>query len=426
MVTANDLLPPQPKELQEEYDPFFEATVLFEEAARHLDLEDHLEQRLKHAEREVTLHLPLVMDTGQVSTFTAYRVQHSTVRGPSLGGVRLSADVRLTDVQAAAMARTWECALLDLPFGGSAGAIGCDPARLSERELRHLVKDYTSGLGELIGPFQDVVTPDAGCNDLIMAWMADSYARLRGHAGPGGITGKPLVLGGLMDRSAAASQGVFLPLQEALTACGLPLQKQRIAIQGFGAVGLGVARLLFQAGARIVAISDISGGLLNEHGLDIPAVESFVQRQGMLLGYPEAEAVRNADVLEAASDVLILAAAERQLTTSNAERLQATIVLEGTRGAVTRSADRILDTRGLMVIPDLLGTAGVCIAAFLEWVQNVRYASVTPAEVEERLKGCVQAAYRATSEAARRYATSLRHAAHLIAVDRVAAALRLH
>lgn len=423
MGAARDFLPQFTARADEEFDPLVEATLAFEEAARRLDLEDWIVHRLRQPERELTIHLPRVADNGQVTTFTAFRVRHSTVRGPALGGVRLRPDLHLGQVKADAMAMTWQCALLDLPFGGCAGAIVCDPRKLSERELRRLVKDYIWALRDVLGPFQDVITPDAGCNDRTMAWMSAGYSRLRGEMGA--VLGKPAVLGGLPAYWDATARGLLLVLQEVLAERNAPLCGQRVAIQGFGNVGGAAALFLFEAGARIVAVCDTSGGLYHEGGLDIPALRDFVSRTGTLSGYPGAQAVSSADVLQARCEVLIPAAAEKQLTTAIAGRVQAAIVLEAARGAITRGAEKILESRGVLVVPDILANAGAVIGSFLEWAQNLRFTCLSTEEVEESLKTRLHNAYGEVKNAARCYTLNLRQAAHLVGVQLVAAALRL-
>ena len=425
MATAKDFLPLSTLQAEEEFDPYIEATLAFEETATQLDVEDCIVQRLRHPEREVTVHLPLVLDNGQVATFTAFRVQHSTVCGPAMGGVRLAADIHLNQVKAIALAATWQCALLGLPFGGSAGAIVCDPGKLSERELRALAKDYVYALRGLTGTFEDVIMRDPDSSPQMMGWMCEADARLHGHAGRGGVTGKPSILGGLPGDCNYAGRGLFPILQRVVDERRAELRLQRIAVQGFGSVGAAVAWVLFQAGARIVAVSDRSGGVYKEDGLDIRGVKTFAERNRMLFGYPEAEAISNEDLLESRCDVLILAAAPRQLNAQNASHVQAAIVLEGVEKPTTRAAEKILETRGALVIPDVLGTAGGVLSSFLEWAQNVRHCYLSPAEVEEHLKVRLQNAYDQAAAMATRHRTNLRCAAHLLAIGRVVAALRL-
>lgn len=425
MVTANDLLPPSALRAEEEFDSFIEATLAFEEAAEQLDLEEWIVQRLRHAERELTVHVPIVMDHGEALTFTGFRVQHSTVRGPAIGGVRLAADIHLGQVKALAMAKSWQCALLGLPFGGSAGAIICDPAKLSERELRALIKDYVYALGDIIGPFQDVLTRDADAPEHTTAWMADAHARARGHAARAGITGLPPVLGGLPGDHSAIGRGVLHLVEKALMDRKTSLQGQRVAVQGFGAAGASAALCLSEAGARVIAVSDLSGGLHNESGLDIGEVQIFAKNNGMLFGYPGAEAISNEEVLEARCDILIPAAAERQITAQNARQVHAGIVLEVADSSVTRAADKILESRNVQVIPDLLGNAGGAVAAFLEWARNARCYYCSAAEADDRLKVLLQDGHEQVSRTVRRFRCDLRRAAYLFAIDRVAGALRL-
>lgn len=422
-MNAQELLPGVI--VEEEYDPFLEATLQFEEAARELDLEDWIVQRLRHTEREITVNLPLVRDDGRAVSFTGFRVQHNTVRGAAIGGVRLAPEAHLSQGKALAMATTWQCALLDIPFGGSAGAIVCDPQRLSERELSRLVKDYIQALRGLIGPFTDVIMQDVGSNERILAWMLDAHAHAEGHLHPGVVTNKPEALFGLPGHEQATADGLLLLLEEILEERKGKLAGQRVAIQGFGKLGRSLARLLHQAGARVVAVADISGGLYREDGLDVSALEAHVERTGVLFGYPEAETVCNADVLEARCDVLVPAAVERQLTAVNAEHIQARYVLEGAHGATTRAANKILEARGVTVVPDLLANAGGTAQAYLEWTLNVCYRYLLVGEAEEHLKRRILHAYQTVRATARHHHTNLRHAAHLRAVEQVAAALRL-
>jgi len=425
--------------LEEEYEPFLEATLQFEEAARELDLESCVVQRLRHTEREVSVNLTLVRDNGQATTFTGLRVQHSTRRGPCLGGMRFSPDAHLSELKALAMNRTWQCALLDIPMGGSAGAIVCDPAKLSERELRRLSKDYVYALRGTLGPLSDVLMGDAGCNQLILAWMLDGYARAVGHLEPGVVTGKPAVLFGLPDHADSTARGLLLVLEQALeegrkkarggpktwSGGAAPLAGLRVAIQGFDKLGAAAARLLEENGARVIAVADVSGGIYREEGLDVCAVADWVESKEVLLGYPEAQGVSNAEVLACPCDLLVLAAGARQITTQNAEQVRARWILEAAHAAITQAADRNLEQRGVTVIPDLLATAGGTAAAYLEWSRNVGHEGLLLDGVEEHLRHLVLGASRAVQLAARRNHASLRRAAHLVAVERVAAALRL-
>ncbi len=422
MPGVDQFLPVTAVEAEEEFDPYIEATLEFEEVSRRLDLEDWIVHRLRHPERQLIVHLPLAVEGGQVITFTGYRVQHSTVRGPSMGGVHVVTGAQLSHVKASAMAMTWQCALFDLPFGGAAGAIVCDPAELSERDLRRLVRDYFRGLRGFVGPFQDVLVSDPSANDRILTWMAESCAEALGAVGLGAVIGKPLGLGGLPLH--ATGLGFFFLLQEILAERKVTLRDLRVTIQGFGNVAAAVATLLWEAGARVVAVSDASGGLYSDRGLRIRDVQSYVTRQGVLFGYPEAEAITNAELLEAECDVLIPAAAPRQIHARNAGRVRARIVLEGASGALTARAEKTFEGRGVLVVPHILSAGGGAIGSFLEWVKQVRCSYLPCAEVDERLKALVRGAYLEAAEMARRHGVTLRCAAHLLAVDRIAAQLR--
>ncbi len=421
-MTARDLLPTEMIEMEAPYDPFLEEMVHFEEAARQLDLEDWIVQRLRHTEREVTVNLPLVRDNGQAVTVAGLRVQHNTSRGPTLGAVRFSNAAHLSQLKAAAMRATWQCALLDLPFGGAAGAVVANAQELSERELKHLFKEYTNSLRNLIGPHKDVLALDGGANERTAAWMLDADARARGQLELGVVTGKPVVLGGLPAPRAAAGRGLFLLLLEAMESRANQL---RVALQGFGNLGRSVAGQLHEAGARVVAVADVSGGLLRKNGIDVPALAGYANKRGVIFGFPEAEPVCNADVLECPCDVLVLAGAERQISATNADRVQARVIVEVADAAITPAAEASLESRGAHIVPDLLGNAVSAIASFLEWKQNVTCSALSPPQIEDGIHASISAAYRATRDYAKKHSVNLRRAAHLIAIDKVAAAVRM-
>ena len=415
--------PTAAREVEAPYDPFLDAMIDFEEAARQLDLEDWIVRRLRHPEREVTVNLPLIRDDGQAVNVAGMRVQHNTSRGPTLGPVRFSADAQLNQTRAAAVLMSWQCALLDIPFGGAAGAMVANPQEFSERELKQLFKEYVNSLSDLIGPHKDVLALGDGANEQTAAWMLDSDARARGQLELGVVTGKPAVLGGLPVSRAAAGRGLFLLLLHALG--GARPNLVRVALQGFGSLGRSVARQLHEAGARVVAIADISGGLLLENGIDIPALAAYAEKKGVIFGFTGADGGCNADVLESRCDVLVLAAAERQVTLANAARVQAPLVIEVAPGAITRPAEKTLLARGVRVVPDVLASAGSTIASYLEWKQNVTCGSLNASEIEAALSHLTSTAYYATCDYAQQHNLSLRRAAHVIAVDRVASALRL-
>ena len=438
-MTTHDFLPQVA--LQEELDAYLESTLELEEAARVLDLESWILERLRHAEREITANLVLVRDNGQALPCTAFRVQHSTARGLTLGGIRLSPHAQLSETRALAMSMTWQCALLDIPLGGAGGAIVCDPGGLSERELRHLSKDYVEALRGIIGPGTDVLMEDLGSNSQVLAWMLNGHARSLGRLEPAAVAGKPAVLFGLPHHADAAAQGLFdalliavnesgrklagVPNEAAFASLGWKLAGLRIALQGLGRTGSALARLLGDAGARLVAAADISGGVRADEGLDIPGLLEWMANKSVLFGFPAAESVSNAEVLEVPCDVLVLAAAPGQITAANAVHIHAPLVIEGVEGAITRPAAQILDQHGVGVIPALVGGAGAAAAAYLEWRLNLGHEGFLLDGVEENIRQRIAIAYREARRAAQLYRVNLRRGALLAAVEKVAAALRL-
>jgi glutamate dehydrogenase/leucine dehydrogenase len=422
VMTAQDFLPLEA--LEEEFDACFEATLRFEEAARALDLEDWIVQRLRHPEREASVNLVLVRDNGQTVNFTGLRVQHSTARGPTLGGIRISPHAQLSQTRALAMEMTWQCALLDIPFGGAAGAIVCDPRQLSERELCRVSKDYVRALRGILGSGTDVLMPDGGSNPQVLSWMLDEHAHIAGRLEPSAVMGKPAALFGLPHHSDAAAQGVIDVLALALAEQGRTFPGLRVVLQGFGQTGAALARLLHEAGARIVAAADVSGGLRCDDGLPVPVLLEWAAEKNMLFGFPEADAACNTDVLEAECDVLILAAVPRQVNRQNAAHLRAPLLIEAIHGAVTKGADEVLEHHNVVVLPSILAGAGAAAAAYVEWSRNLGRDFLLDG-VEDHIRLLMQNAYRDAREAAQLHETGMRQATMLLAVERLAAALRL-
>lgn len=424
-MTTRELLPDRVAE-EEALNPMLQAGVLLETAARQLDLEEWIVRRLRHMERELTVNLSLQDDDGRALTVTGYRVQHTGTRGPTLGGVRFLPSVQLEQLRAAALATTWECALFDLPFGGAAGAVVCDPQRLSERELRDVVKEYVTALRGFLGPTTDVIMPDVGSNPQTASWMFDAFVRVAGHMEAAVVTGKPPGLWGLPDYDGLVARSLVLLLETVLADRGLGLPGLRVAVQGFGKLGGAAARLLHEAGARIVAVADVSGGLYHERGLDVPALLAYAETNKLVFGFPEGTAVTNREVLDAACDVLIAAACERQLTHDAAEQLQAAVVLEAVKQAITPEGDKALARRGVTVVPDMLANATRLLASYVEWTRNMQ-RNVCPGDGQlvGHLKACIERAYREVRHVAGRDHCGLRRAAELLAVERVATSLRL-
>lgn len=430
-MDAKDLLPVG-IELDEPCEPQLQAVADLERAARLLDLEDWIVNKLRHCERELSVSIPLVRDDGSAATFTALRLQHISWRGPSIGTVSLSPTAHLSALRAAAMTSSWQCALLDLPFGGAAGAIVCDPDTVSERELRSLSRDYVYSLRGMVGRSMDVIMPGSGCNEQIMAWMFDGHSQTLGRVERGAITGTPTALSGLPCTTPPLAHGIVAILRYLVAtkpsksaSDRRSLGGQRVSIQGFGSVGSSIASALYENGAHVVAVADVSGAVRNQNGLDIPALQKHTISEGVVFGFPAAEPACNADMLECDCDVLITAATERQITTATADRIKASVVLEATRSALTHSAEASLTARGATVVPEILSTAASAVASFLEWSQADRISPFSAAELGSEIERRIVAAFEAVFECASARGVSPRRAANLLAIDRIATEMRL-
>jgi glutamate dehydrogenase (NAD(P)+) len=347
------------------------ARAQFEQALPHADVSQMVAERLNFPERAVIVAVPLRRDDGTIQIFAGYRVQHSTVLGPTKGGIRYDAGVSLGECAALASWMTWKCALLRLPYGGSKGGIRCDPRALSPRELERLTRRFTSELVREIGPQTDIPAPDMATNEQTMAWMMDTYSMLVGHAVPEVVTGKPISIGGSIFRREATGAGVVMTAERACHRLGLELAEQRCIVQGFGNVGGVAASELHDKGATVIAISDISSGLHAPDGLDIPDLHAYVVEHGSLAGYEHGERMTNEEILELPCDVLFVAAREDQLTGENAGRVQAKLIVEGANGPTTIEADAIFAERGIPVVPDILANAGGVTVSYFEWVQDL-------------------------------------------------------
>jgi glutamate dehydrogenase/leucine dehydrogenase len=411
-MNPTDLLPTEFANLED--DPILDSTAQLENAARSLDLEDRILHRLKHPEREVSLNLPLDLDSGDSLTSTAALVQYSRARGPCFAPVLLSPDVHLAQLRSLALHVTLQCALLDLPIGGGAGSIVCDPAQLSESELRHLVNEYLWALRDIAGPHSVIFAPA----EYAAAW---THRLLQ----PATVVGKPPALGGIPDQPMAIAQGWFTLITEGANLRQLAVPGCRIALQGLAPAAAALARLLTEAGARIVALADKSGGLFADRGLDIPRVCDHVQRHGVLYGFTDAEPVRNADVLESACDVLITAAAERQVNAQNAARIRAPLVLEAVYSAVTPTAAAILHSRGFTVVSSLLGSAPATLAGFVEWQHAILFSTLEQSQVESTIRRQLSATFHRAQSAAVQQKSALPDACYMLALEQIAAALRL-
>jgi glutamate dehydrogenase (NAD(P)+) len=403
---------------------FRTALAQFEQALPHADVNESIAERLRYPERAVIIAVPVHRDAGGVEVFPAYRVQHSSVLGPTKGGIRFDPHVNLGECAALAVWMTWKCALLRLPYGGAKGGVRCNPRQLSERELQRLTRRYTSELMGVIGPQEDIPAPDMATNEQTMAWMMDTYSMQVGHAVPEIVTGKPVSLGGSLFRQEATGAGVVMVIERACQRLGWDLAGQRCVVQGFGNVGGVAAQELAAKGATILAVSDISGGAYAEGGLDLAAARAWVADHGSLAGLPGAEHVTNAELLELPCDMLVLAALEEQLTGENAPRIDTKLVAEGANGPTTIEADAILAERGIVVLPDVLTNAGGVTVSYFEWVQDLGRLFWSRDEIRARLAEKLGDAFDRVWELSETKGISLRQAALVAGINEVAGALK--
>ncbi|MDR1990361.1 MAG: Glu/Leu/Phe/Val dehydrogenase [Acidobacteriaceae bacterium] len=406
--------------------PVFSAMLQeFDGAARLLNLESGIWKILTHPKRQITVSCPVLMDNGEIEVFTGYRVQYNITLGPAKGGIRYHPDVTLDEVTALAAWMTWKCAVAHIPFGGGKGGIICDPTRMSRRELEALTRRYVAEIIDAIGPEKDVPAPDVNTNDQVMAWIMDTYSMHVGHTETAVVTGKPLELGGSLGRKEATGRGVMIATREAATHLGFDIKGARIAIQGFGNVGSMSARLLQEAGATIVAITDWKGGVYNASGLDLAALSEYVRQHNTVAGFPQAEALTNDQLFALEVDVLVPAALENQITMENAPSIRAKVIVEGANGPTRPDAHMHLHERGIMVVPDILANSGGVTTSYFEWVQN-RYGYFwTEQEVNDRLEHKMCEAFNAVLKTATKFNVDLRTAAYMVAIDRVAAVTRV-
>lgn len=380
---------------------------------------------LRAPKRSIIVSIPIEMDDGRVEVFTGYRVQYDTIRGPAKGGIRYHLDVTLDEVKALAAWMSVKCAVVDIPFGGAKGGVAVDPARLSIRELERLTRRYTAEIFDIIGPDKDIPAPDLGTDPQIMAWVMDTISMKRGYVEPGTVTGKPVPLGGSRGREEATARGLLYTVRQAFRVRGMGLEGARVAVQGYGNVGWHAARLLHEAGARVIAVSDVRGGILNTDGLDPTAVQRHLESHGSVTGFPGAASMTNAALLTLECDLLVPAAIEQQITAENAGRIRARVIAEGANGPTTPEADAILRDRGIFIIPDILCNAGGVVVSYFEWVQD-RYGYFwKEQEVRERLEEKMSQAFHDVLTVADRHQVDTRTAAYALGVDRIAEARRL-
>jgi len=404
--------------------PLDDARTQLRQAVELLGLDEGMHAMLAHPRREVTVSIPLRRDDGSTELLTGHRVQHNFSRGPAKGGLRYSPDVTLDEVRALAMWMTWKCALLDVPYGGAKGGVRIDPRNYSSAELERVTRRYTSEISPLIGPERDIPAPDIGTDENTMAWLMDTYSVQQGHTVLGVTTGKPVSLGGSLGRVTATSRGVVHVALAALRSRGIEPAAATAAIQGFGKVGRYAARFLAEAGVRVTAVSDQYGAVGDERGLDVPALEAYVDAHGSVVGFA-ADELTHEELLEAEVDLLVPAAVEGVITQANAARIRARVIVEGANGPTTPEADAILESAGRLVVPDILANAGGVIVSYFEWVQANQAYWWSVDEVELRLADRMVAAWLRVRDHAERLQQPLRTAATALAVERVAQAHRL-
>lgn len=375
-------------------------------------------------ERTLEVSIPVKMDDGTTKVFTGYRSQHSTIMGPAKGGIRYHQSVNMDEVKTLAFWMTCKCAVANLPYGGGKGGIIVDPSKLSQAELERLTRGYIDRIAPIIGEKMDIPAPDMNTNAQIMGWMMDEYSKLKGQYEPGFITGKPICIGGSLGRTAATGRGVMVAAGEAIKAMGIKPEEATCAVQGFGNVGSWTAKLIYDLGVKIVALSDVYGAIMNEDGLDPYEVEKHVQATGSVVNFPGSKAISNADLLAMEVTVLAPCAMELQITKDNAADVKAKIIVEGANGPTTPEADEILDKKGILVVPDILANGGGVTVSYFEWVQCLYRYFWTEEEVIDKQTQLMIGAFKQVYDAAKKYEVNMRTAAYIVALNRLDEAMK--
>jgi glutamate dehydrogenase (NAD(P)+) len=406
--------------LEQETNPWEAQAARFDLAAHKLNLDEGLWRVLRYPNRELIVHIPVQMDDGHLEVFTGFRVQHSIARGPAKGGIRYAPDVTLDEVRALASWMTWKCAVVNIPFGGAKGGVICDPHKMSMGELERMTRRYTAELVEFIGPEKDVPAPDVNTNEQVMAWMMDTYSMHMRQTVTAVVTGKPINIGGSRGRREATGRGVLIVCEEAIKKLGLIREETRVIVQGFGNVGSNAARLMAQAGYKVIGIVEVGGGLYNPKGLDIEALWEFRQKNGTIHGFPGAESYDPAELMLTECEILIPAATENQITSRNVDRVKCKILAEGANGPTTAAADDVLADKGVFVIPDILANAGGVTTSYFEWVQDRQGYFWAEAVVNQQLEDIMRASFQDVVRYAETHHVNNRIAAYMLAIDRVA------
>ena len=402
--------------------PYEIAKAQLRKVAQTFAIDSNLVNVLSECKKAVSVSIPVAMDDGTTQVFEGHRVTHNIARGPSKGGIRYHPDVTLDEVKALSMWMTWKCALMGIPFGGAKGGVVCNPKTMSDGELQRMTRRYTSEIINDIGPERDIPAPDVGTDGRVMAWIFDTFSMNKGHSVLGVVTGKPLTIGGSLGREEATARGSLYCIRDATRKRSLSIDGLRVAIQGFGNVGSHLARLLAEDGARIVAVSDSRSGLYNANGIDVQAALAHKAEAGALDGLKGADAISNDELLLVDCDVLAPCALEQVITEENADGIKATIVCEGANGPTTPAGDDVLESRGVLVLPDVLANAGGVVVSYFEWVQGLQEYFWKEAEVNAKLNDIVTRAFNETWATQEKRGISMREAAYGLAVQRVAEA----
>ncbi len=406
-------------------DPWQVALKQFSVAADLLSLKRGIREFLGHPKREMTVNFPVKLEDGSVRVFTGYRIHHSTLLGPTKGGIRYHPDVTLNEMRALAMLMTWKCAVVGLPYGGAKGGVVCNPKELSLEDLEHLTRRYATEITMLIGPESDIPAPDVGTTPQVMAWIMDTYSMHRGFSVPAVVTGKPIAIGGSAGRIEATGRGVMIVAREAARHLGMPIAGARVAVQGYGNVGSIAAKLLHAQGCRIIAASDSGGGVYNEKGIDPIDLLRHKEQTGSVAAYRGCDAITNDDLLELPCEILVPSALEGQITRDNAPRIQAKMIVEGANGPITTEADEVLLNRRIFVVPDILANAGGVTVSYFEWVQDLQSFFWTEEEINERLERIMTRSFREVLAVSQEKKVDMRTGALVKAVGRVADALMI-
>ncbi len=411
--------------LEQELNPWEAQAARFDFAAQKLNLDDGLWKILRYPQREIIVHIPVAMDNGTLEVFTGFRVQHSIARGPAKGGVRYSPDVTLDEVRALASWMTWKCAVVNIPFGGAKGGIIVDPKKMSLSELEKMTRRYTAELIEFLGPEKDVPAPDMNTNEQTMAWMMDTYSMHMRQTVTAVVTGKPINIGGSRGRREATGRGVMINCDEALRKFGMAREDTRVVVQGFGNVGSNAAKLMSDAGYKIIGIAEWDGGLFNPHGIDIDHLLEHRDRNKTIVGFTGAEPADAKELLLAPCDILIPAATENVITSQNAAGIKAKIICEGANGPTTAAADEILADKKVFIIPDILANAGGVTASYFEWVQDRQGYFWKESAVNEQLEFILRESFEDVVHFSETHSVNNRIAAYMLAISRVAHTIKL-